>query len=410
MTRNTIGTPHVVTLDQDGEKSSARKIHRQALDTGRSEDWLQQLLHEHPELLPVNLVDERVQEPLVPLAREVTTAAGYIDNLLISPNGYPVIVETKLWRNPEARRKVVAQLLDYAAQARTWSYNELESIWQKDPVNTESLWSFVKPPDYDNESDWIDLVSENLRLGRFSLLIVGDGIRTEARQLGEVVSGHPDFQFRLGFVELRLYELSESQTLVLPSCIARTVEIERAVIRFELAEGMARVVSVQTPAETDTPTQTKSSVLNEQAFLDELKRHTKQSKASVRTVKVLLGLLKDSDLTLDWQTASVSMKYPDPNGSGTMLSLGTIYKNGSVGCWTSVLAPQLNKTISDPKLAQQILDSHTSRGRSLGMTGKKDIGIDAAELMGKEQAIADWLEETITMIRKQADQENQLSG
>ena len=64
------------------------------------EEWLQELLFKHPSILPLNYLDESY-EPLVSLGREIAN----IDNLFISPNGLITIVETKLWRNPEARRQ-----------------------------------------------------------------------------------------------------------------------------------------------------------------------------------------------------------------------------------------------------------------------------------------------------------------
>ena len=39
--------------------------------------------------------------------------------------GYLTLVETKLWRNPEARRTVVAQIIDYASHLSTWTYDDL---------------------------------------------------------------------------------------------------------------------------------------------------------------------------------------------------------------------------------------------------------------------------------------------
>ena len=66
-------------------------------------------------LVAIDEIDERVEPPLVSLGREVSTPVGAIDNLFLSRNGYLVIVETKLCRNPEARRQVAAQLIDYAA-------------------------------------------------------------------------------------------------------------------------------------------------------------------------------------------------------------------------------------------------------------------------------------------------------
>ena len=49
---------------------------------------------------------------LTPLCTELRTEAGALDIAFINQFGRLTLVECKLWRNPEARRKVVAQALD----------------------------------------------------------------------------------------------------------------------------------------------------------------------------------------------------------------------------------------------------------------------------------------------------------
>ncbi len=41
--------------------------------------------------------------PLVPVCMELPLHVGSVDNLFITPEGHLVVVEVKLWRNPEAR-------------------------------------------------------------------------------------------------------------------------------------------------------------------------------------------------------------------------------------------------------------------------------------------------------------------
>ena len=48
----------------------------------------------------------------MPICREFRTPHGYIDNLLMTLAGDIALVETKLFRNPEARRLVLVQVLD----------------------------------------------------------------------------------------------------------------------------------------------------------------------------------------------------------------------------------------------------------------------------------------------------------
>ena len=85
------------------------------------ENWLQQLLFETPEVLPIGEIDPAFA-PAVPLCRELPTAAGPIDVAYVSEQGLLSIVECKLWRNPEARRDAVSQILDYAKEISRWSY------------------------------------------------------------------------------------------------------------------------------------------------------------------------------------------------------------------------------------------------------------------------------------------------
>ena len=78
-----------------------------------NEGWLQKYLASHPEILPVQDLDG-ISSPLQLIARELIG----IDLLFVNERGLLTIVETKLSQNPELRRVVVAQLLDYASQLR----------------------------------------------------------------------------------------------------------------------------------------------------------------------------------------------------------------------------------------------------------------------------------------------------
>lgn len=71
-------------------------------------------------------------------------AVGFIDNLYISPAGEVTVVEAKLWRNPEARRKVVGQILDYAAALASMSYEDLEDAVRDANGDDLSIWERIR--------------------------------------------------------------------------------------------------------------------------------------------------------------------------------------------------------------------------------------------------------------------------
>src|SRR3546814_9582121 len=90
------------------------------------ENWLQTLIHDHPAILPVSDIEPGFGD-LIAAAREVPCGHGYIDNLYLTPSGDIVLVETKLWRNSQMRREVVAQALDYVAALSRMGYEAFET-------------------------------------------------------------------------------------------------------------------------------------------------------------------------------------------------------------------------------------------------------------------------------------------
>ena len=112
-------------------------------------------------------------------------------------------METKLWRNPEARRTVVAQLIEYASHLSTWTYTKLRQAVLESQSNaqasTDPLIDLVDDDDEGvNEREFVDRINRNLRLGRFVLLIVGDGIHEDVEQMADFLNQTPQLQFTLG--------------------------------------------------------------------------------------------------------------------------------------------------------------------------------------------------------------------
>ena len=93
--------------------------------SGRNEAWLRDFLLQHPEALPAAEIDLAYADP-IPVCREMSTPAGPIDAVFVNARGALIIVECKLWRNPQARREVVGQILDYAKELARWHYEDLQ--------------------------------------------------------------------------------------------------------------------------------------------------------------------------------------------------------------------------------------------------------------------------------------------
>lgn len=233
-----------------------------------TERWLQNLIQRHPTLLPVEQIEPALT-PLVPVCTELPLSSGYADNLMLTPDGGIVLVETKLWRNPEARREVVGQVLDYAKDLSNLSYQDLQAAVRKAAGDTSiDLFRLVHGADGPEEDEprFIDAVARNLRLGRFLLIIAGDGIQQSAEQLAEFLQRHVGLHFTLSLVEISLWKVPVTgQVFVQPKVIARTVQIERAVVRLEAGVTAITAASIMPASPTSKP-----ATLSDEQFYETL--------------------------------------------------------------------------------------------------------------------------------------------
>jgi hypothetical protein len=213
------------------------------------ENWLQELLFAHPELLPTNAIDSAYNN-LIPLAREFPTTAGPIDVLYATPEGQLCVVETKLWRNPEAHRTVLAQILEYARHLANLGYSEfkakVEACASRDG-SPKDLLTTVADTFPKMEFDGIafeDGLRQSLATGNFLLLIVGDRIRPEVAMLSEIIGTAPSLEFTLRLIEITFYHLDTGNdwpVLAVPAIVGQTREETRAVVRIRYEQKQPEV-------------------------------------------------------------------------------------------------------------------------------------------------------------------------
>lgn len=196
-----------------------------------SEADLQDLIHRFPSCLPIREIDPLFADP-VPLCTELNTSAGPIDNLMVTASGLPVIVECKLWRNPEGRREVVGQIIDYAKELARWSASDLQrEVARRTQIADNPIVALLRAAGRTiDEVEFNDALTLNLRKGRFLLLIVGDGIREGVESIAEYLQSHANLHFSLGLVELPIFVLDDGRRIVTPRLLARTHIIERTVV------------------------------------------------------------------------------------------------------------------------------------------------------------------------------------
>ncbi|WP_210433180.1 hypothetical protein [Vreelandella massiliensis] len=164
-----------------------------------------------------------------------------MDVVFINPSGRLTLVECKLWRNPEARRKVIAQILDYARAVSGWSYADLQrrvaaATGRKGNVPFKAARELQQDLD---EAAFVDATARALREGRFLLLIAGDGICEGISGMADLITRNAALGFSFGLVEVALYQFGEQGLLVQPRVVARTETIERTFVHLQTCDGSA---------------------------------------------------------------------------------------------------------------------------------------------------------------------------
>ncbi len=190
-----------------------------------TEDALQKLLADYPELLEGTQIRPDDPRRWILITREqgiaVTgdaAARWSLDILVIDQDATPTLVEVKLGSNSDARRKVVGQMLDYAAHAHTLNADDLRKTFDAQSGAEERLDALLKDKDLDSDIFW-KMVAKNLEERNIRLLFVADAIPDELAHIVEFLNEKMrDIQVLA--VEVKQFRGETLQTLV-PRVIGR---------------------------------------------------------------------------------------------------------------------------------------------------------------------------------------------
>ena len=166
--------------------------------------------------------------------------SGIADALYANNIGRLTLAEFKLWRNPQARREVIGQILDYAKDLASWDYEDLQrQVSRETGTGGNVIYDLVRQqfPSL-NEAEFVDNVTRSLRRGEFLMLIIGDGIRESAANIVDFVQQYSGLHFNLAMVETALYRDTSNRLIIQPRVLAHTEILQRFVITGEQVKGV----------------------------------------------------------------------------------------------------------------------------------------------------------------------------
>jgi hypothetical protein len=260
---------------------------------------------------------------------------GSIDNLLLTDDGHLVVIETKLRRNNEANRAVVAQALQYGMGISELALSDLENCIRRgqkgcasrlgpDETIAERARKYLATADEDFE-DRLDVLR---RRGEILLLIVADGVLQSAERLvswmNDAVGNRP---IKLGVVELQIYCLNNESRLVVPRTLVRIREASRHVVAIELVNIPQNQVQVKVTGDHELPSTRVVAPPPRPLSLEDLIRRVRanNSEEIASVVESLISQLNASGLALRGLPSCVQYGVVANDGVVPLVSLGPKY-------------------------------------------------------------------------------------
>ncbi|MCL2803688.1 MAG: hypothetical protein FWD29_07030 [Micrococcales bacterium] len=194
-----------------------------------NEDYFQELIAKHPELLAGDQITPDSPRQWVLVAREMGVPAEQdggaqwsLDHLFIDQDAVPTFVEVKRSSDTRLRREVVAQMLDYAANgSQYWSLEDLRSSYEEQAhlADAGTLASIGVAPE--REEEFWEQVSSNLRSGRLRLIFAADVIPPSLQRIIEFLNDQMTTTEVLG-LEIKQYLSGDGLTTLVPDIVGAT--------------------------------------------------------------------------------------------------------------------------------------------------------------------------------------------
>lgn len=235
-----------------------------------SEDVLQQVLAQFPELVAGVGTTGKTSKLLL-VRREMPVAAAdsvglALDHLFLDQMGVPVLVEVKRASDTRARREVVAQMLDYAANGvATWQNDLRDTVAQAAGATDPGTYLQEQLGVEDVEEFWTT-VEDNLRVGKIRLIFLADRLAPGLVRIIEFLNEQMRDVEVLG-IELPQYTAPEGQVVYVPRVVGRTA----AAVEAKQHRSKRAPWTEQTLLEAGAETRTSEEMALVRRLIDDVK-------------------------------------------------------------------------------------------------------------------------------------------
>ncbi len=180
-----------------------------------NEEALQDHIEQHPNVLDVISRMNRQDASLFIIGREFSVQSGFVDFLATDVEASLYIIETKLTGNPELRRTVIGQVLEYASNLRDMSYEAFAaqcSDYLQMPF-AQALADFYQGQSRDSEEvarsvgEYEALIRGNVKRGQFNIVVATDTINLDIQRLFNFIDEKTTDRLNFIVLEINRYEI-----------------------------------------------------------------------------------------------------------------------------------------------------------------------------------------------------------
>jgi hypothetical protein len=215
---------------------------------GKYESYLETALSETPELLCLETKRTGVYQPFAVFNQlSLVTPQGRTiapDIVLLAASGDVVIVEVKLFANPELRdRRVIAQAIDYASSLSALTEDGMARLFNG---GTDADWATLVSSHFPDEEDPEELAAAFLRNaydGNVHIVVACDKAPKGVYELAKSVSAQSHLSFSLDVVEVTPYVSKDGPAdaiMFVPNVRLSTEIVARTAVTVSYEQGVSQ--------------------------------------------------------------------------------------------------------------------------------------------------------------------------
>lgn len=304
----------VYLINDDGSTEEMSVIHCENEDRD-----LQRVLENNPDLIPGDQINPYNPRRWLVVKREMPVpdpntgnSRWSIDFFFVDQDAMPTFIECKRYSDTRARREVIGQMLEYAANGHYyWSKDEMlgyaEQAAKKNGVSLEEEIRRLQPDEPEVIDTFFQRIEDNLREGQIRLVFFMEESPPELKSVVDFLNKQME-RSEVLLVEARQYE-HKGNKIIIPTLFGFTEEARQVKKTVSITTGQRRK-------------------WDKESFFNEAKRRLTENQVSA--IKQLFDKSQELKCEISWGTGKISGSFSVIWPHIGKYSVFTVFTDGSL--------------------------------------------------------------------------------